>query len=167
MNSLLDRIEIHAYTTLNSVKYSSVYQVSTPSVVQKISEGMVVNTFHLKWIVLLPKIKILGAFCDLSANQLSQPDSIFWIRTGLAVLVNRQIINGSHYFSFFLDLSQFIWGENRWNLCPPYFFSYFWSYVICFLSFWDPCCYCYYRVFCIEMHRIKGLKGHLKLNFLL
>ena len=92
--------------------------------------GMGVNTFYLKWIVLLPKIKILGAFYDLSANQLSQPDSIFWIRTGLAVLVNRQIINGSHYFSIFLDLRQFIWDENRWNPCPPYFFSYFWSYSI-------------------------------------
>ena len=47
MISLLDRIEIHAYTTLNSVKYSSVYQVSTPSVVQKINkekEGAWVST---------------------------------------------------------------------------------------------------------------------------
>ena len=35
---LLDRIEIHAYTTLKSVKDSSMYQVSTPSVVQKISK---------------------------------------------------------------------------------------------------------------------------------
>ena len=35
------------------------YQVSTPSVVQKISkekEGALVATLHLKWIVLLPKI---------------------------------------------------------------------------------------------------------------
>ena len=47
---LLDRIEIHAYTTLNSVKYSSVYQVSTPSVVQKISkdkEGACVSTLFI------------------------------------------------------------------------------------------------------------------------
>ena len=33
------------------------------------------------------------------------------------------------------------------------------------VSFWDPCCHCYYRVFCIEMLEIKGLKGHLKLKF--
>ena len=90
---------------------------------------MCINTFHLKWIVLLPKIKTLGAVCDLSASQLSQglrnlwlsqPGSISWIRTGLAVLVNRQIINCSHNF-FFLDLSHCIWGENRWNPSPPYF----------------------------------------------
>ena len=47
---LLDRIEIHAYTTLKSVKDSSMYQVSTPSVVQKISkdkEGACVSTFFI------------------------------------------------------------------------------------------------------------------------
>ena len=74
------------------------------------------NTFHLKWIVLLPENQILGAFYDFSANQFSQPGPSFFNQGWIGYADKHAIHKWLSLFFYFLGLKT---GHLKWKPLKP------------------------------------------------